>query len=280
MAIAEALDVGFVEDGIVPGDRRRGVVFPVETVVGDDGLEHDGGVVAPVERQVTALRADLVAEVRVVPAKTRVQGACVRVEQQLVGIEALTLFGQVRPMYAVAIDLSGADAGHEAVPDAIGPFRQGDAFQLAQTARVEQAEFNLVGVLGKQGEIDALRGGVPMRAQRGRVPRPEVGRFAVHARSPFQASWCGTKSAAPSVQRRGDDSEDNPSLDAFRIDNTRRRACRRLAALGPQGEAGYATSRISSCAMSSATVSPTPSSSPAERFRQSTCNVTPWPLTV
>ena len=53
------------------------------------------------------------------------------IEQELVGIEAMSLLGLIRPVDAIAVELPGADVGKMAVPDVAGPLRQRDALALA-----------------------------------------------------------------------------------------------------------------------------------------------------
>ena len=67
-------------------------------------------------------------------------------------------------MHAVAVELARPDVGQVAVPDLVGVFGQGDAVGLAPAVGVEQAQFDLGGVGGEQGEIDARS--VPGRAAR------------------------------------------------------------------------------------------------------------------
>ena len=55
------------------------------------------------------------------------------------------------------------------MPDLVGALAQRDALQLAPAARVEEAQLDLLGVLGEQREVDALA--VPVRAARVRAAR-------------------------------------------------------------------------------------------------------------
>ncbi len=91
-------------------------------------------------------------------------GARVRIEQQLVGVEAMPGLGLVGPVDAIAVKRAGADVRQIAVKNLVGIFGQFDAAQLAFAFFVEQTDLDLGGVGGKQGEIGALA--VPVRALR------------------------------------------------------------------------------------------------------------------
>jgi hypothetical protein len=57
------------------------------------------------------------------------------------------------------------------VPDFIGVFRQFDAGGFGFAGGIEQADFDLGGIGGKQGEVDAMA--VPMGAERMRQAFPQ-----------------------------------------------------------------------------------------------------------
>ncbi len=169
-----APDMRFVDHGPVPRGGGRAVAAPGEGRVDHHAFGHARRVVAAVERQVAARRADTVAEMRVRPAQWADDLPRVRVEQQLVRVETVTRTGFVGAMHPIAVDGSGARVGKIAVPDLVGVFGQRDAFDLAAPFRVEQAEFNLGGVGGEQGEIDPQT--VPQGTER-------VGQSLAHTRA-------------------------------------------------------------------------------------------------
>ena len=74
--------------------------------------------------------AQLVAENRGVPFQLAHVGACVRVEDQLVGVEAVPFLRRVRAMYAKPIRGAGADVGHVAVPDLVPELGQLDPLRV------------------------------------------------------------------------------------------------------------------------------------------------------
>src|SRR5215475_9297161 len=80
-------------------------------------------------------------------------GAGIRIEQQLVGIEAVSRRRLIWPVNPEAVRCAGAHTGKVAMPDLIGVFRQRDALQLAVAFRVENADFHLGRIRRKYGEI-------------------------------------------------------------------------------------------------------------------------------
>ena len=77
------------------------------------------------------------------------------VDQKLVRVEAMARLGLIGAMHAIAIDHAGACIGQVSVPDLVRELRQLDPLNLALAGLVEDTEFDLGSVGGKQGEIDA-----------------------------------------------------------------------------------------------------------------------------
>ncbi len=148
-----ALDVGLVQDGLVPRHVRPAVVAPGERRVDHAALGHELGAVALVERRV--LLAHDVAEQLRRPLDLADDGLGIRVQHQLVGVEAVTVLRFVGAVDPVAVDGAGPRLGQEAVPDLVGVFRQDDAGELGLAAVVEDAQFDLCRVGGEQREIHA-----------------------------------------------------------------------------------------------------------------------------
>ncbi len=71
--------------------------------------------------------AEAVAEDGLVPIDLAGQGAGVGVNEEFRCVEAVAVLRFPRAVDAVAVALSGADAGQEAVPDVGGGFAQGHA---------------------------------------------------------------------------------------------------------------------------------------------------------
>src|SRR5947209_12541489 len=69
--LSQPLDVGFVDDRVLPGNRRSPFFAPCEGFVDDHALRHSARVVSPVEREVGARTAGAVPEMRVTPDQDR-----------------------------------------------------------------------------------------------------------------------------------------------------------------------------------------------------------------
>ena len=102
-------------------------------------LRHHRGVVAAVERQVGAGAVVLEAVVQVARGQLARELPGIGIEQELVGIEAVSVLRLVRPVHAIAVKLPGADAGDMPVPDIAGSLRQRDALELAARRRTGTA---------------------------------------------------------------------------------------------------------------------------------------------
>src|SRR3982074_981676 len=69
--LRQALDVGFIDDGVFPGDvRSRLVAAPVEGFGDDDGLRHAPRIVTPIKREVLARAPGAIGEMRIAPYHT------------------------------------------------------------------------------------------------------------------------------------------------------------------------------------------------------------------
>jgi hypothetical protein len=154
--LRQALDVRFIDDGVLPGDIRTNLAAPpVEAFINDNSFGHAARIVAPVEREVLARAPGAVGEMRVAPYQSSGEAPGVRIEQQLVGVEAVAVLGFIAPVNAVAIELSGRNVVQIAVPDVFGALRQFDAFELTAALRIEQAKLDLLRVGGEQRKVGA-----------------------------------------------------------------------------------------------------------------------------
>ena len=164
MALGEALDVGLVEDGVVPGHELAvGLAFPVEIGIDHHAFGHEGRAVPLVEGEVVH-RLHLIAEDRGIPLELAGMGAGIGVEHQLVRIEAVPRVRLVGPVDAVAIEGAGPDLGQVPVEDLVGVFGQLDPRDLLVAGAVEEADLDFGGVGGEEREIGALA--VPARPAR------------------------------------------------------------------------------------------------------------------
>jgi hypothetical protein len=88
-----------------------------------------------------------VAKVGIAPAERSRQDLRVRVEQELVRVESVAALGVVGSVDPVAVELSRTRVGEIAVPGLIGVFGERNAVQLTPPAWIEEAEFDLLGVV-------------------------------------------------------------------------------------------------------------------------------------
>jgi hypothetical protein len=147
---------------------------PGERVVHDLALGQERSAVPGVERKVIVVGSHLIGEKRVVPVNAPPQRTRVRVDQELVGVEAVPLGRCVRSVDAVPVELPGAHVGSVEVPDLVGKLLQGQAGDLAATRFIKQAELDRFRVGGEEGEV----GSAPVPGGSERVglsrPQPEV----------------------------------------------------------------------------------------------------------
>src|SRR5258706_4200211 len=93
---------------------------------------------------------------RVAPAQRPHDAARVRIEQELVGIEAVTLFGLVGTVDAISVELPGTKLRQVTVPHEIGALAQRDALQLPFPGLVEEAQLQLLRIAPDECEVHAL----------------------------------------------------------------------------------------------------------------------------
>ena len=76
-------------------------------------------------------------------------GICagVRVKQELIRIEPVTMFWLVRSVNPITVARAGFDARNIAVPDLVGIFRQFDTIEFFLTLVVKNTNFDLCRVL-------------------------------------------------------------------------------------------------------------------------------------
>ena len=143
---------------------RGGVPAPGEGGIDDAAFGHQSRAVPLVEGQIVGLVPQRVTEHLRSPPELTDMRLRVRVEQQLVMVEAVAVLGIVRAVHAVSVDSAGASVGQVAVPDLIRVFGQFDAFQLAFASCVEKAELDFRRKGGEQRKIHAES--VPRRPKR------------------------------------------------------------------------------------------------------------------
>jgi hypothetical protein len=97
-----------------------------------------------------------VSELGIAPIEAAVDLLGIRIEQQLVVIESEAAIGIIRTVHAVAVQQSRPRFWQVAMPHLISLFWKLYAVQFAPSLGVEKADFNLLGVFGKDREIDAF----------------------------------------------------------------------------------------------------------------------------
>ncbi len=175
----QAANVRLVDDRVVPRDAGRPVVTPREGGVNHPALRRACCAVAPVERQIFLRATDSVAEVRVAPVQRALQVLRVRLDQQLVGVEAVSAGRFIRSVDPVAVQGPRTRLRQVAVPDLVRVLAQLDALQLVLAGLIEDAQLDFSRVGREQREVDAFA--IPCRASGVGLAGPDRGdRSVVH----------------------------------------------------------------------------------------------------
>ena len=172
MTAREPFHVHLVDDGVGPRGRRRPVVLPVEVLVDDDALGDRRRVVVTVRHEIgVRIRSRNVRQgVRTVMQHRPLDRLRIRVDQQLVRIEAVADGRVVRTVHAIPVALPRTDAAHIAMPVERGSLGQLDP-RLAICV-VEQAELDATRVLREEREVRAAP--VRRRTEGERLARPDL----------------------------------------------------------------------------------------------------------
>src|SRR4029453_105700 len=154
--LRQAAHVALVDHRATPRGEWRAVVAPAECGLDHDALRHDAGAVGRAGdvagRVVRILPGELGAR-RDRPAERPGIG----IDQQLRGIEAVTVTGRPGPVHAVAVELPGPHVGETRVPHEAVSFGERDACRFARVIRpVEQAELDRGGMLREEREVHPL----------------------------------------------------------------------------------------------------------------------------
>ena len=96
------------------------------------------------------------------------QALRIGIDQKLVRVETVPLGRTVRPVGAVAVELTGPQSGDVTVPDVAVALRQIEPRGFRAAVLGEKAQRHLAGVLREDREIDAVA--VKRRAERCRPP--------------------------------------------------------------------------------------------------------------
>src|SRR5689334_14544813 len=94
-------------------------------------------------------------EQRVGPSQLTGDAARVRVEQELVGIEAIAVLRLVRPVGAIPVQEAELRVRQISVPHLIGKFRERVGRDLPLALRVEYTKINALRMRGEHREVRA-----------------------------------------------------------------------------------------------------------------------------
>ncbi len=108
--------VKLVQHSVAPGHGRRAFVAPVECFVDDHALWLPISVIALVERQVVQESLAWIAIYGCVDVKLTVERPRVRVDEKLMGVEAVALLRGERPLHTPSVPLAGRQPRNIYVP--------------------------------------------------------------------------------------------------------------------------------------------------------------------
>jgi hypothetical protein len=144
-------DMKFVNDSRFPGTAERLITLPVEIRMRDDALRRVGSIIDLGQRQVLERRGGIIGECRKkVAAGDRHDGLCIRVDNELIGIEPVPFMWSEGPKEPKSIELAGLDSFQPYVPDIAGPVPAG----------VEENASSWHGILDVVKEVEADAGSV------------------------------------------------------------------------------------------------------------------------
>ena len=131
------------------------VVAPIESTIDDDRLRHRLCAVlrvGPPDRlTATAIPIHFIA-----PFQIAMQGQCIRVDQQLVHIEPMSLARCVLSVCTKSVVQTGAGIWQESMPDVARLRRKTRPGYLLSRLGIEQAELKTLRVRRDHGEVDTL----------------------------------------------------------------------------------------------------------------------------
>jgi hypothetical protein len=105
--LGESLDMEFVDNGLVPGYAWRAVISPGKSRINDHSQGGIRRIITLVTGQISLVVAYAVTKELVSPAHVTTNRPGIRVEYDLVWIEAVSLLGGVRAIDAIAVELAG-----------------------------------------------------------------------------------------------------------------------------------------------------------------------------
>ena len=150
----KATDMDLINDRIRERRLRRTIVLPVKALIDHDRLRHAGRRVLVVADQIVAGRHVVRKDGRF---PVHLAGEClrVRIDQQLVGIEAKAGLRLPWPLDAIAVSLARLDVANHAMPHERRALSQRHAVDLV-ACLVEEANRDSGGVFRKQGKVGSF----------------------------------------------------------------------------------------------------------------------------
>src|SRR5262245_18404983 len=123
-----------------------------------------------------------VAEQCIAPANGSGDGLSVRVREQLVRIEAVTVFWGIRTVCPITVELRWACVWQVHMPNMVGLLRQGNAIDLLILIRaIKESEIDARCIFREEGQVDSIP--IPGGTEGIRLSRPDVHKSSVQSSS-------------------------------------------------------------------------------------------------
>jgi len=135
----KALHVKFVNHAFMPRGARRLIGSPGKSRIDNHRLEHPRSAIAAIKREIRQTVPDAVAEMRVAPLEVADNLLGIRIQQELMAIEAKALLRIVRSVDAIAIHQPRPCLRQVAMPHLICLFADVDPMQFAVAGWVKNA---------------------------------------------------------------------------------------------------------------------------------------------
>src|SRR5690554_4047578 len=148
----------FINDGLVI--RRIGscVIFPVVSGVDDHTFRKVRCIIGFADGQIFIRRSGfhIVPEKCIIPPDCSCDGLRIRIYQNFMGIETMSIMWFKRSFYAVSIQLTGFYSGQIGMPDMVRAFLKLYIDGFAGVYLAKQAKFYTSSVVGVQGKIHSF----------------------------------------------------------------------------------------------------------------------------
>ncbi len=190
--LGKPLHMGFIDNRLRPRNSGPIVILPVKLIgVNDPALRHKRRAVAFIKGQILILVQHVVCEMGFVPLHVAYQLTSIGIDNQLVGVKAVTVFRIERTVHAETIQCPRLQTRHVAMPDFMGVFWQVHAADFMLAAGVIKAKLNALCMRREKGKIDTLT--IVVCAEKVIIPRQDlVGIMVFHS---FFSIECGLQRA-------------------------------------------------------------------------------------